>query len=117
MKYNNINKIKKVSTKIKNYLLENKVYLLSDIDDDVDNIDISAKSVNNLFDVRIPIWRKNAKELLESLLNSGERFAEVLSKINNDPNNSDIQIIKDINNENNFELYKSLIVATSKEHL
>ncbi len=101
----------------KRYLLENNVYLLSDIDDAADNIDISAKSVNNLFDVRIPIWRKKAKELLESLLNSGEHFAEVLSKINNDPNNSDIQIIKDINNENNFELYKSLIVATSKEHL
>ena len=60
---------------------------------------------------------KKAKELLESLLNSGGRFASTLAKINNDPDNSDIQIIKDINNENNFELYKSLIVATSKEHL
>ena len=103
----------------KRYLLENNVYLLSDIDDDnIDNIDISTKSVNNLLDGSVAIQRKKAKELLEGLLDTGERFAAVLSKINNDPDNSDeLQIIKDINNENNFELYKSLIVATSKEHL
>jgi len=55
MKYNSIKEIKKVSTKIKNYLLENNVYLLSDIDDAVDSIDISNKSVNNLLDGRIAI--------------------------------------------------------------
>lgn len=101
----------------KHYLLENNVYLLSDIDDTIDNIDISTKSVNNLLDGRIVFQRKQAKKLLESLLDSGDRFAAVLAKIKNGPDNSDIQIIKDINNENNFELYKSLIVATSKEHL
>jgi hypothetical protein len=55
MKYNSINEITKVSTKIKNYLLENNVYLLSDIDDNIDNIDISTKSVNNLLDGSVAI--------------------------------------------------------------
>jgi hypothetical protein len=39
----------------KRYLLENNVYLLSDIDDNIDNIDISTKSVNNLLDGSVAI--------------------------------------------------------------
>lgn len=106
------------------YIIEN-VELISDVD--IDNIDndiiLTGKSLNNQVNAQNIVRRNNMKKQLEELFNLREyigRYIDNSVKIRKLLSNAEqlyVQIDKELNNPDNFELYKAIITPNNKFEL